>query len=274
MPKVFAIHRYDARMVRTSYLRVYQPITRFSREERERWAAASGSSREAFPRSWLITQRLPDEQMEEEVFVRKVQGDTLICPRRTRLRVLASLLAFRDSVPDEVADEFVPEGVARRAARELARIGETMPEVRSHILQANWHVPLRWFVAFDDSERVLIEDRHGLRIRYETKLSTARERLKTALRVLDGVWSDDEIASSLEELAEWIALFPSDGLLEMDYASVAGLFPPDELVEDRTAAEIAACLDSVARGDLRRAASLYSSVTDRWADVRAQEILN
>ena len=125
--------------------------------------------------------------------------------------MLAGLLAFRDSVPEEVAEAFVPEEEARRAASELAQLDEDHPEVRSHILHANWHVPLRWFAAFDDSERILTEDKEGLRIRYESTLSTAAARLERALEILEGSWIDESVTEAVRELLEWLADFPEDG---------------------------------------------------------------
>ena len=200
--------------------------------------------------------------------------DLLICPWRTRLRMLAGLLAFRNSIPEEVADAFVPETEARRAAHELAVLGEEHPEVRSHILHANWHVPLRWFAAFEDSDRILTEDKDGLRIRYETRLVDARSRLQRALSVLENTWVDDAVTSAVRVLAEWLDEFGDVGLVELDYGSVARTFGDDELVEDRSAAEVAACIDALESGDVLRAGRRFSGLTDRWTQVRAQEVVN
>lgn len=207
-------------------------------------------------------------------FSRRVEGEVLICPWRTRLRMLAGLLAFRGSVPEEVADAFVPASEARRAAHELAVLGEEHPEVRSHILHANWHVPLRWFAAFDDGERILTEDKAGLRVRYETTLNEGRGRLARAQSVLEGSLIDESVTEAVRELAGWLEAFPEDGLLELDYASVASTFTDDELLEDRSAAEVAACLEALAAGDVVRAGRTFSTLTERWTEVRSLEVLN
>jgi hypothetical protein len=207
-------------------------------------------------------------------FIRTVEGQVMVCPWRTRLRMLAGLIAFRGSLPEEVADAFVPEPEARRAAHELATLGESHPEVRSHILHTNWHVPLRWFAAFDDSERILVEDRNGLRVRYETTLSSGRARLTKALEVLEQSWMEESIIDAVRELLEWLNGFSEEGLLELDYGSVAATFADDDLVEDHSAAEIWTCLDALAAGDLIRAGRTFAGLTDRWTEVRAQEVLN
>ena len=188
--------------------------------------------------------------------------------------MLAGLLAFRNSVPEEVADVFVPEDAAVTAARELAALGEQHPQVRSHILHANWHVPLRWFAAFDDAERILTEDKDGLRVRYETPLSQGRARLQRTLNVLENSLIDESVTAAVRELVEWIDDFGTDGLLELDYATVAAMFTDDDLVEDHSAGEVGSCLDALEAEDLVKAGRLFATLTERWTTARAQEVVN
>ena len=266
-------------MVRTSFLRVYQPVDAFATADAERWLKdASGDVREMqVGRAWLVTGRLPgvgDSVVADGAFVRRLDDQVFICPWRTRLRMLVGLLSFRGTLPEEVADAFVDDDVARRAAKELADISDNHPEVRSHILHANWHVPLRWFAAFDPTERILTEDRDGLRIRYETTLVKARERLVRAVDILDLSWLDDSVALALRELTEWISDFPAEGLLELDYGSVAATFEDDELVDDRSAEEVWSCLEALDVGDAARAGRTFGALSDRWATARAHEAMN
>lgn len=267
-------------MIRTSYLRVYQPMSAFSVDERARWLDVldgDGFDQVMLPQRWLIASSLPSADVTahaEGAFSRRVDGEVLVCPWRTRLRMLAGLLAFRGSVPEEVADAFVPETEATRAAHELAVLGEEHPEVRSHILHANWHVPLRWFAAFDDSERILTEDKEGLRVRYETSLEHGRARLDRARTVLEGSLIDEGVTEAVRELAEWLGAFEAGGLLELDYGSVAGTFTDDELLEDHSAADVTACIDALAAGDVVRASRTFSLLTDKWTVVRSLEVLN
>jgi len=268
-------------MVKTAYLRIYQPLSSFPSQERAQWVDNCRDAEGAEPkasRRWLIASSLPDAPdlaaPTEGAFVREVDGEMLICPWRTRLRMLAGLLAFRNSVPEEVADAFVPETEARRAAHELAVLGDERPEVRSHILHANWHVPLRWFACFDDSERILTEDKDGLRIRYETELSTAKARLVRCLAILEETWIDDGVTTAVKELVEWLDGFTTDGIIELDYASVAAMFSHEDLLEDRSAGEVASCLDALESGDLIRAGRLFSGLTERWTEVRSREVVN
>ncbi len=270
-------------MIRTAYLRVYQPLESFPEEERSFWlsnqhkqsATAGGLPNPS--QHWLMRAKLPSRDLgspTEGAFVRRVEGRTLVCPWRTRLRMLAGLLAFRSSVPDEVADAFVSETSLRRAVQELAAIGEGEPTQRSHILHANWHVPLRWFVAFDDLERILVEDKQGLRIRYETTLSEARFRLGHGVEVLQGADVDEDVAEAVGEVAEWVQSFEGEGLLELDYGGVARSFADEELVDDHSAVEVAGCLEALEAGDVVHAGRIFASLTERWSDVRATELVN
>jgi hypothetical protein len=268
-------------MIKTAYLRVYESAAAFSAEEQKSWTATptdpDGTEALSYGK-WLITGHpVTGEQggaVQEGAYVRTIDGTTFICPWRTRLRMLAGLLAFRESIPEEVAEAFVPESEARRAAQELARLDERRPPVRSHILHANWHVPLRWFAAFDGSERILIEDRRGLRIRYETRIGVARARLARAIEILNDSMMDEGIVSALEELSGWLTAFSPEALLELDYGSVASMFSEDELVEENCAALVGECLDALGAKDGERAGRIFGDLTDRWAAVRAHEVVN
>lgn len=267
-------------MVGTSYLRVYEPLHAFPAVEQERWIArpeAGDGADGATSRRWLIAATLPDAQVQldtEGAFFRRLGERVLVCPRRTRLRMLAGLLAFRTSVPEEVADAFVSEAEARRAAQELEDLGDRFPDLRSHILHANWHVPLRWFAAFHDDDRILTEDADGLRIRYESRLGDAVGRLERAADVLEGAWIEDGVTAAVRELVGWLREFNEDGLLELDYGTVAALLDADDLVDDRSAAEVQACLEALAGGDTARAAQTFATLGERWADLRGREVVN
>lgn len=267
-------------MVATSYLRVYQPASAFGDEERVRWLSqrdAEVTKPLGVLSKWLVTSTLRDAARDlesEGAFVRHVGDQLLLCPFRTRLRALAGLLAFRQSLPEEVADAFVPEDVAHGAARELATLSDGRPDVRSHILHSNWHVPLRWFVAFDASERILVEDRDGLRIRYETSLAQAKARFERALVILDASGMRDDVATAVRELALWIEDFPGDGLVELDYGTVSGIFASEALVDDASAADVWACLDALSSGDVMRAGRVFAELSERWVTARAHEVVN
>lgn len=273
-------------MVRTAYLRIYEPLASFSADEREQWLTSSveeqsfevkGADEKGFGR-WLITGALPPDERGygagEGAFIREWRDQTVVCPWRTRLRALAGLLAFRESLPQEVAEAFVPASEAQRAVDELAALDERHSEIRSHIVHANWHVPLRWFVAFDPSERILVEDGQGLRIRYETSVSDAMDRLEQVASVLERSWLDEVVVIAVKDLMAWVGSFTADALLELDYGSVAGMFDDEELLEENCAAEVWSCVTAVGAGDGVAAGRAFEHLSNRWAAVKAHEVMN
>jgi hypothetical protein len=75
-------------------------------------------------------------------------------------------------------------------------------------------------------------------------------------------------------LSEWLDQFDDNGLIELDYGSVARLFTDDELLEDRSAAEVWTCLQALNEGDVVRAGRVFAALTEAWAGLRAQEVVN
>jgi hypothetical protein len=151
---------------------------------------------------------------------------------------------------------------------------EETPEIRSHILHANWHVPLRWFGAFEDAERILVEDKAGLRLRYETSTGEARARLRHTLGVLEASQMDEGVTEAVRELLDWLSVFSDEGLVELDYGTVALMFDDEELLEDRSAGELWQCLQALEEGDTSRAGRIFARLSERWSEVRSLEILN
>src|SRR5438093_8921594 len=125
-------------MVPSAYLRVFQSLERFERDEQlhwERYLVQRSAGSIARPR---YADRVTGEGLgmlapagREEAEVRLVDGRTFISPQRLRLRVLESIVQFRGSEPAELWDLIVPTKEARRARRQLARHRRRDPEVRS-----------------------------------------------------------------------------------------------------------------------------------------------
>jgi hypothetical protein len=202
-----------------------------------------------------------------------VDGSYFVCPWRTRLRELASLLSLRESAAPEMVDAFVPEAEARRAARELARIRRRQPSAVPFMLQSPWHVPIRWFVLFADEDRRLAETPEGFRLTYRTAVPAARKRAEAALSAL----RRSELAPLSDlvgDLGRWLASFDHRSIVDLDYDRVSDLFGWDELDNDHSAREIQESVSALRAGDLAKAAELYQSVAGRWAEVRSHESLN
>ncbi len=212
--------------------------------------------------------------MRDDAFVIDYEGRRFICPRHPRLRMLEGVLAFRNAYAGPVATMLVPEVTAERAARELRRMHSRHPGVRSHILTSAFAVPLRWFAAFDPTERILTEVDGVTTIRYRTRLRAAVKRLRRTVAVLDNAGFDEAIVEPVTELLEWVDAFSDDAVLELDYGGVATLFSSADLALDESAADVAASLDALEEEDYDTAGEHYSEAASRWAHAQSLAYAN
>ncbi|HEY1331136.1 MAG TPA: hypothetical protein VGH10_06655 [Actinomycetota bacterium] len=271
-------------VIACAYLRVFRPLDTYGEQERahwERYIVSGGPPQPPRPvyREASSSGRGPlgliASDVGEYADVRLVDGRYLVCPWRTRLRILASILSLRESAPAEVVDAFVPEAEARRAARELARLRRREPSAVPSILQSAWHVPLRWFVLVDEEERTLTPDEDGgYRLHYWTPIGRCRARAERGARVLRRAGLED-VAVLVGELHEWLSAFHPGAFVELDYAEVAGLFTWDELDDDHSGRDIQRAIDALDGPEgLGTAGEIYQGVANRWAEARSRESLN
>ncbi len=255
-------------MIRTAYLRVY------SRED------ALDDYREHDPNTpgsyiTITDFGIVTESLVEDGLFLDWNGARYVCPRRPRLRILEALLGFRDSYPGITSDQLIPGWVAERAAVELDDMVEADPEIRSHIVSSPWHVPLRWFAAFDPTEREVFESEDGENsVRFRTPLSQAIARMTRALDVVANAGFQDSVIDPLRELIDWLLRFPDDSVVELDYGDVAGLFGEGDLAMDETAADMLASLNALEEGDLDEAGVNYARAAGRWARAQSLAYMN
>lgn len=201
-------------------------------------------------------------------------GRLYACPGQQRLRSILGMMAFAGALPDGTASVFFTEAELKDARRELATLRATDTDARPSILQSAWHVPLRWFVCFDDSERRIEQDGDHLRVRYLTTLEKASARVRDALDSLTGGIVHAAVVGMIYELREWLSTYPGDGVIELDYASVSTLFDPDELADDHSASDVWAAIHALADRDGMKAGLFYQRANDRWNKARQRGSLN
>lgn len=250
-------------MLRTAYLRVYEP------QDRVR-------SYPEHARPQRDVMRVDDEFVfvepsADDALRAQWNGETWICPRHPRLRMMEGILAFRNAHP---GSPFMSELAVRRAAQEVRKIKNVDPGARSHMLSSPWHVPLRWFACFVPDERELYESAHGPSIRYRTTIGLALDRMGETITTLEDAGFDDSIVGDAAELEDWIAGFPEDSMLELDYHTVARHFPESELVFDESAADVHRSLEALREGSWDAAGQAYSDVASRWMSAQALTYVN
>ena len=246
-------------MIRTAYLRSYLLEASLPRYERLSGApAGSWQGDDVF---------LWREREGDDAFSVEWDGDSYICPRHFRLRKLEGMLAFNNAFPDA---GLIPHSQIVDASTQLEALRDTAPSMRSYILTSPWHVPIRWFAAFLHEERELYERGAGISVRYRTTMAAAQIRVDRAADILVSAGFDPAVVGQLKSLASWLDAFPADGLLELDYGSVADLFSDGDLVLDESAADVAAALLALEQGGLPRSGQFYETLMRRWG--RAQSL--
>jgi hypothetical protein len=268
-------------VVPSAYLRVFQPLDAFERQEQLHWerylldGARSSSLRPRYadrPTSGGLGVIAPADGEHAEV--RVVDGRTFVSPWRIRLRVLAALLSFAESAPLELSERYVAKQDVRRANRELARLRRRDPRAVAFVHQSPWHVPIRWFVLFEDGDRWLGEDEYGRsRLRYRTTVRRAMRRAERAVPVLRRT-DLGPISELILDLHQWMAGFDPASLLELDYASLCDFMTWDELDDDRSSRDLHDALDALEREEFPRSADIYQGVLTHWAEIRSREIMN
>ena len=250
-------------MIRTAYLRSYLPQSTLPRYDRVTGAIAGGWRGD---QSFLW--REPDS---DDAFIADWDGNTYVCPRHFRLRKLEGMLAFNNAFPEA---GLIPENQVADASAQLEALRDSTPSMRSYILTSPWHVPIRWFAAFLHDEREVLETESGLAIRYRTVMSSAMTRVERAAEIVAGAGFDPGVVGQLRSLSSWLDAFPDDGMLELDYGSVASLFSDGDLILDESAAEVASSLHALELGDLQRSGEYYERLVRRWGHAQSLAFSN
>jgi hypothetical protein len=249
-------------MIKAAYLRVYLPAERFGA-----WRQHASQRNVVWANDHFVWQ----EETSEDAYTVEWDGRSYVCPRNARLRMLEGVIAFSNSYP---GSSLISEQALNRAADRLERLRVSAPGTRSYILTSPWHVPLRWFAAFTPEERDLYEGEHGLSVRYRTLVGDAVDRVRSGVEAVSGAGFNDAVVEQVEELFQWLSGFSYDGLVELDYSEVAGLFSDGDLALDDSAEQVQKSLRALETGKLMDAGEAYASVASRWSQAQSLSYVN
>ena len=263
-------------MVPAAELRVYQPLVTYPAEEQAQWERyiVAGAPHAVRPRYADLAAPTglgflhPTEH--DGAHVKVVDGAYYVCPERTRLRVLAGVLAFRDAAPFEGAGAFLSDRQARRVRKQLDRLRRRNPGHVAAIMQSPWHVPVRWFVLFDEEERRLLETGGRHRLSYLTTTRRAIRRAERAVPILRHT-ELGPIADLIVDLHQWLSVFDHGSLVELDYGGLCELLSWDEMDDDHSAREVQEALRALSAEEFTRSAELYQSALARSNELRNHE---
>lgn len=263
-----------------AYLRVYEPLAAFPEPERSHWARYARRERVPTAQDELrrsLADLLPTPPVPVPVhesgdaFVTVVDDVICVCPWRTRLRGWQALEGLSAHLPAPVLDAALPPVLRRQASADYERWLERNPDARPWIRGATWHVPVRWFVLFEDSEREYTKSEQGLVLRYRTPMVQARRRVARALRTLRETLEEGPLIDGLVDVGRWLEEFHPRALVELDYGGLVHAVPEAQLAEDHSAAEVAEGLTALREGDGERAGAVYEKLAERWREVRERQ---
>lgn len=270
-----------------AYLRVYEPLKAFSRQERARLAArfgtataGSGSERDrvlaaeqsaAMQRVTFSPQHVVPAEESDEAYVLHTDGGLMFCPREDRLRSWVALAEFRGELPDHLLDHFVPAQLVGKADLDFAAWRARNPGAVPHILTSTWHIPARWFVIFVSDERMLQLTPESRSLLYRTSMANARRRAARALRAIQKAYDDGDVVESLEEIGRWLEEFHPHSVVELDYGGLVTLVDDATLREDDSPRDVALAVEALKQGDIKRATDAYRRLAQRWEAVQALE---
>ncbi|MDQ0794996.1 hypothetical protein QFZ58_003484 [Streptomyces sp. B1I3] len=270
----------------TSYLRVYEPLAAFPEPERGHWARYAQrtelpSAQDELRRSLADLVPTPPVGVpvheSADAFVAEVDGVVCVCPWRTRMRGWMALDELGGLFPATVLDSVLPPVVRGQQAADYERWAERNPDARPWIRTTVWHVPVRWFVLFDDEEREYVAgDADGVRplLRYRTPMVQARRRLARALRTLRETVDEGPLTEGLVDVGRWLEEFHPRALVELDYGGLVHALPGEQLAEDRSAADVAEGIAALRAGDTDAAGVAYGRLAERWRAVRDRQSAN
>ncbi|MFD3423508.1 hypothetical protein [Streptomyces decoyicus] len=263
-----------------AYLRVYEPLAAFPEPERSHWAryakredtpTAQDEQRRALA-DLLATPPVPVPVHESaDAFIAVANEVTCVCPWRTRLRGWQALEALDELLPASVLDAALPPVVRLQAADDYEQWRERNPDARPWIRGAAWHVPVRWFVLFDDGEREYTKSDQEPVLRYRTPMVQARRRVARGLRTLRDALEEGPLIDGLVDVGRWLEEFHPRSLVELDYGGLVHAVPEGQLAEDRSAAEVAEGLAALREGDGERAGVAYEKLSQRWRAMRERQ---
>lgn len=203
---------------------------------------------------------------EDTAYLLTAGDQEFLCPVDERHRCWEALRRARGDGGELLALSFGSTQVAEaESAYEQWRTGK--PFAVPHVLTSAWHVPLRWFVAFDPTEKRVTEGPEPSVV-YRTTMVAARRRLSKAYALLRRRAPDDRLTEAVRDLGTWINEFHPRGIVELDHGGLVTLLGLPRVRRDDSVAQIAMVVQALDSGRDAEAWAAYRVVLDRWRRVQ------
>ena len=259
-------------------LRVYEPIDAFEPAEQLRWQAIPITASTGYDEQIRALRRLissePPALTADGAHILEFEGKRYVAPWSTAARSWAALETFKDSMPPNVARFFVPSNVEEAILINSENVEDKVP----HILTETWLIPPRWFSLFEPTERIRGHNQDGAFTVIRTSISNAKKRCMFTHQSVVGAFGNGPIEEEIADLLEWLNMFHSQSLVELDYGGLANYVEQvlkedglEGLEGDTSVEDIQLSLNGLATGDGAQAGLGYERLVTRWRRVSALE---
>ncbi|NUU31340.1 hypothetical protein [Arthrobacter sp. C9C5] len=293
------LYRGQAGLPFSSTLRVYEPLEAFPAEQQEalRTAGARAESRAAVENAELLASLgritrpggdpFPTGQTDlvrvlavsgsagaSNVAARKAEeiGDgevlpatLLYCPSQLVLRAGLAANALMEGIHGPLAQLLIPEEQRDRHQERIDQVKAREGIGRVHTRASTWGIPFSWFCLFQESDPTDVVESGGriVTVRIRATIGAALGRVRHAVAHLALAAPDLDMLEDLTQLTEWLELFHSESVVELDYGAVA-----DKVYPDDSPMDVRLGIECLAEGDMTGAAAAYRRLASRWIPIR------
>ncbi len=161
-------------------------------------------------------------------------------------------------------------------------------EINAYLLYAENHIPLHWFILFNDEERKFLYSHSGFGaihyegIYYDTKINLSLERLKEADAIIRKTVQGheksklklpifhklNEIQAEIVKLQTWLSGFDSSGYVLLNYGEICSFIHPYTMQNECSVKEIEQVLTLISKDQIDEAQSVLNVINQKWEDIR------
>lgn len=290
------LYRGQAGLPFSSTLRIYEPLDAFPEEQRPaiKSAGERAASRAAVENAELLASlgritrpggdpfptgrtdlvrvtRAPGVPVEDAGKEGASPEETadgvalLYCPSQLVLRAGLAANALIEGIHGPLAELLIPEEQRDRHQERIDLVNARDGVTRVHTRASTWGIPFSWFSLFLESDPQDVVEAGGriLTVRVWAPISDALDRVRYAVANLALAAPDLDMLDDLTQLTEWLELFHTDSMVELDYGAVA-----DKVYPDDSPMDVRLGIECLAEGDMTGAAAAYRRLASRWIPIR------